>query len=134
MPAAEAGVILEAIKTLCGFRSSLTAAKVERRKRMADLFLAVSECLAQTAAEIRKGKYPSDRCRELEMYALDLPERVQDEIGKAKAKAVSEELLRAHRIENLYYMDRTKPEGEQSLQMIEEASGMLRALGNLVRV
>jgi hypothetical protein len=127
------GTILGVIKDLFGFKESLAKAKVERRARIADLLIAVGDCLEHAAADIRRGNYPSGRCYEIEQYAKDLPAKVDVEIGWDKAYDLGKALEEAHEVEQLFN-ERTKPEGERDLQKIEEAAGLFHALGNIVRV
>jgi len=125
--------ILSAVKVLFGLKDSLAKARVERRTRMADLFEKVATCLEETAKELRAGSYPGGRCQELLTYAVELPAIVGDELGQAKAEEIGSALKAAHEVERLY-ADQGKPEGRENVAKLDEAAGLLRALGNIVRV
>ena len=125
--------ILGAVKTLFGLKDSLAKARIERRARMATLFGNIADCLEEVAKAIRRGVYPAGRCNELLTYATQMPNTVRDELGPARAEEIGDALKEAHEVEMLFG-GRSSPEGQEEITKLDEAAGMLRALGNLVRV
>lgn len=128
-----AETILGAVTQLFGVKTELARAKVERRGRIADLFARMAECLEGTAASIRAGDFPAGRCAELLAYAQELPSAIDDELGDERAGTIAGALRGAHEVERLH-SDRNTPAGRADLERLESAAGMLRAMGNLVRV
>lgn len=125
--------LLDLAKNLLSMGDKLRAAQKERRAEMAALFLSVSQCLALVSAEIRAGQVPHGRCGELSMYATMLPAAVQDELGPVEADRLGELLQSAHDVEGMA-IQITGPGRDTQLALIEEASGKMAALANMVRV
>lgn len=124
--------ILAAIQALFGLKGSLETAKREQRERMVALFEKVAECLDSAASELRRGNYPGGRCQELLTYAVELPAVVKGVLEEGKAKEIGDALRDAHEVERLFAV-RGTPEGEADIGRLDEAAGLLRALGNLLR-
>lgn len=123
--------ILAAVQALFGLKGSLDTAKREQRERMVVLFEKVAACLEATASELRSGNYPGGRCQELLTYAVELPAVVEGVLGEGKAKEIGDALRDAHQVERLF-STRDTPDGEADIGRLDEAAGLLRALGNLL--
>jgi hypothetical protein len=128
--------ILDVAKALVGVSDQLRRANRERRQDMAQLFDAISSCLAAVSTEIRAGGVPHGRCAELEQYAQALPGVVAKELGDARAQELGQTLHSAYNVESVavgLQQVTSAQEKEPYLAEIEEASGKFRALANLVR-
>ena len=82
---------------------------------------------------IRKGEIAHGRCADLLTYAQELPCRIDRELGPQRADELGLPLAEAHTVEKLASELRNLLDKKPYLATLEEASGKLRALPNLVR-
>jgi hypothetical protein len=118
-------------------RESERLRKAERGRRldMAQLFDHISGCLTAVSGEIRVGKVPHGKCRELFTYARFLPDKLRTELGDNQAERLGSMLLSAFDVEGVAMrLPDVLAEREPYLKEIDEAAGEFQALGNLVRV
>ena len=122
--------IWEAVKALFDAKDRLAKAKKERRADIAALLDHIAAALEITATELRNGNYPHNKCAEIAGYARDLPGKLRDELG-GQADTIGQALEDAHAVE-LIHAERNTPDGREAIAKIEEAAGMLRAIGKML--
>jgi hypothetical protein len=125
--------IFDVAQTLFGLGGELVKAKTERRDKMADYFMKVSECLAATYDSLTANNIPHGRCAELAVYAELLPQVVKGLIDDSKAQELSLLLKRSHMVEGLWEALNSDPKKGNELPKIAEASGLFLALSNSLR-
>jgi hypothetical protein len=107
---------------------------LEQRTRVAGFLNAVSECLSRIAADLRADRVPHAACSELARYARQLPETVQQELGKEATdllvslqEAAYSRMAALKRVEDLEY-------AREQMAVIEETAGKVKALAVILSV
>jgi hypothetical protein len=125
----------EVSRSLSREAEQLRRAERDRRMDMAQLFEQISDCLTAVSSEIRAGRVPHGKCRELFSYAQRLPDKIRKELGDEEAERLGSMLLSAYNVEGVAVrLPDVLAEKEPYLKEIDEAAGEFQALANLVRV
>jgi hypothetical protein len=130
------GVVLDlwtVAKDLFGLRQEFKAASRERRHEIAEFFSSISQCLGAVYEQLMSDEVPHGRCAELATYADTQPKVVSGVINPDRAKALAENLRRAHNVESLMMERGGDPQGLANLPKLAEASGIFAALAASVK-
>jgi hypothetical protein len=107
---------------------------LEQRTRVAGFLNGVSDCLTRVAADLRANRVPHSACSELAHYARQIPETVEQELGKEAAdlraalrEAASSRRGALERADDLEY-------ARNQTAVIEEIAGKVKALAVLLSV
>jgi hypothetical protein len=124
---------IEVATKLGEFSEQLKQANAEKRERMATYFKTIGECLGNIAQQLKKGEIPATRFGELQVYAEQLSVIITDYVGKEEADKLSDWLGKTTTIirkqsPTIIQESQNKEGNEESIQLIEEASGRFNAL------
>lgn len=90
-----ADAILSVAASIFKYNNEAKRVKADRRDRIAEYFLEISETLEEAANTVERGDYPHGKCESLRIYAQELPDIIEDfvsvpkEISSPNARAVS---------------------------------------------
>lgn len=128
-----ADTILSVAASIFKYKDEAKRVKADRRDRIAEYFLEISETLEEAANTIERGDYPHGKCESLRIYAQELPEIIKDFVPVPKAREYGDKLMDAWHLEHI--ADRASAEERnQIVNELRGASGIFRALGYGIRV
>jgi TRAP-type mannitol/chloroaromatic compound transport system substrate-binding protein len=116
------GELLEVVNKLSEVSDRLQQTGEARRKRIADYFLSIEECLCDSVEQLKNNQAPNSRWGELKVYARKLQTTIGKEIGKDTAEELS--LLLLSTAKNI--------PTENDIPSIETAAGTFKGLANTV--
>ena len=125
--------ILNVAGRLWELRKALMRARRERRDRIATYFERISKCLGEVSAELKANQVPHGKCAELQTYARMLPDTIGDQIMKAEAHQLAQDLESAHEVELLLYQLGSSPDRDEELAKLDQAAGVFMALANTIK-
>jgi phosphate transport system substrate-binding protein len=111
--------LIEAATNLFEVSDRLKQMETSKRKRIADYFLKISDCLHESAEQLKNGAVPHKKWGELQVYAKDLRTAIGREIGKERTDELSRLLETT--------VSATPTNGED-ISLIEIASGKFKGL------
>jgi hypothetical protein len=116
------------------------------RQRLGDLLCSIAECVEAIGELVASGQHPASRCAELETYILSVHAFVADETDERTADHLTFWLKHVAEVPGISKIDiqsvvesENKPRWSKSYRFeqsekIKEVAGMVRGVGNLVRV
>jgi hypothetical protein len=116
------------------------------RQRLGDLLCQVADCVSSIAKSIEEGVLPTERCLELDTYAAHLHKLVGKETDEQTADRLTFWLQHVSAVPGIAQVNfgqrvlsETKPSWTKGkrfehAQGAREIAGIIRAVGNLVRV
>jgi len=126
--------ILSLGKALFDLQKQLRKADQERRQQIAEYFSHISECLAGISEQLESGKVARAKCAELEIYARDLPSKIEDQVTATRARELANQLATAAIARGAVARDlESNDERGANIAKLEEASGVFNALANSIR-
>jgi hypothetical protein len=142
-----AALILQIASAIADLGGKFRSLKRDRRDRIADLLMRISECIDEIASEVRgpSPMVPTDRCFELRTYYINLASVINAEIPANQVPELFRHLfhgIESRRfLERLYMIERggvqlmaaDKDAQSRALHNLDAASGTFRATANLLR-
>jgi len=137
--------ILSVAQRLWVLKDNFSQANKERKKELANYFENISNCLGETAMELKAGNIPHGNCGRMLGYAKMFTKKVDGIIDPEIAGEFSRKLVGAYRIEHALdgYEDLMAnsllSEVQNPIQvynpfnLIEQASGEFMALADFIR-
>jgi hypothetical protein len=119
---------------LFGMSDKFKQAKKEKREAAANLFSLIGDVLSDTYEKLSHKIYPAGNCQQLLIYGTELYDKTKDIIGDQKARQLSEKIVAAHKVEQLYHELQNTNLSQQELIFLDEASGFFKATANLMLV
>lgn len=116
------------------------------RQRLADLLCSVADCVSSIGDSIEARVHSTERCAELHAYILNLHRLVAEETDEATANKLTFWLKHVADVPGVAKIDfgkiietQTAPAWRKSrrfeqTESIKQVAGMIRGIGNLVRV
>lgn len=116
------------------------------RQRLGDLLCSIAECVEAIGEAVASGQHPTSRCAELETYILNIHTFVANETDERTADRLTLWLKYVDEVPGVSKIDiqsvvesETKPRWRKSYRVeqsekIKRVAGMVRGIGNLVRV
>ena len=137
--------ILSVAQRLWVLKENFSQVDKERREELANYFEAISNCLGETATELRAGNLPHDNCGKMLEYAKTFAKKLEGIIDPEMAGEFSRKLVGAYKIEHA--LDGYEPlmannllsEIQKPIQLynpfnlMEQASGDFLVLSNFIR-
>ncbi len=114
----------EFVNILIKAEESFQLADEARRKDISKFFLNISICLSESADQLDNDRELSDKWGELKHYSGELPTIIDKEIGKEKAKDLSNQLMD---ISN-------KTPTKNDISTIKEAAGRFKGFANTISI
>ena len=116
------GELLEVGTKLSEVSDRLQQAGEARRKRIADYFLRIEECLSNSVEQLKNGQVPNSKWGELKVYARKLSTTIGQEIGRDMAEELSLLLLSTAK----------NTPTNKDIPYIESAAGTFQGLANTI--
>jgi|NOAtaT_5_FD_contig_91_1631636_length_737_multi_4_in_0_out_0_2 hypothetical protein len=130
------GTVLDVALKLFGLRGKLSEARQARKKEVAEFLYAIAKNIEDVSASLKQGIYPHGTCQILLSHSNQMEQAIGDLIGERKARDLGNQLEEVKEIESLYDELNSKPEKERtrSLHVLDQAAGLFRATGDIVKV
>ena len=137
--------ILSVAQRLWVLKDNFSQVDKERKEELANYFEAISNCLGETATELRAGNLPHGNCGKMLEHAKIFAKKLEGIIEPEMAGEFSRKLVGAYRTEHA--LDGYEPFMANSLlreiqkpiqvynpfKLMEQASGNFLALSNFIR-
>jgi hypothetical protein len=117
---------------LLGMSGKFKEAKKEKKEAASKLFNMIADVLKDTYDKLLNHVYPAGNCQQLLLYGTELYDKAKDIIGEQKARELSEKIVAAHNIEQLYYELQNINLPQKELATLDEAAGFFKATANLM--
>lgn len=103
----------------------------ERKQRIEDFFNLMADTIDSAVVKFKANEIPHGACDAMRNYALQLPSVLEGAISDEKLQMYSEQLYRAHEIEQLNIAVQENPDG---LVELEKAASGFRVAANLIKL
>jgi hypothetical protein len=132
-------LIVQIANTIADLGGKFRSLKRDKRDRIADLLISISDCISDIADEFRSPSHtiPMDRCYELRSYLINLDKVVNSEIPEDQLPQLMRYLEGSVRsrefLNRVPLIEPTKAAEKKALLALDAASGTFRATANLLR-
>jgi hypothetical protein len=137
--------ILSVAQRLWVLKDNFSQANKEQKEELASYFENISNCLGETAKELRAGNMPHDNCGKMLEYAKMFAKKVEGIIEPEMAEEFSKKLVGAYKIEhpldgfedvmakNLLNEIQNPIQSYNPFELMEQASGDFMVLADFIR-
>jgi hypothetical protein len=105
--------------------------KTEQKLKISHFFTTIADTIDTAVTKFKANEIPHGACEEMRRYAIELPIVLGGHIDEYKLQTYSEELYRAHDIEQLYMSVQKNPD---SLVELEKAASAFRVASNIIKL
>jgi hypothetical protein len=122
------------VSVATGILSSLGTVKgltVDQKIAMSNFFGTIADTIDVAVTKFKANEVPHGACEEMRRYAIELSTILGGHIDEHKLQTYSEELYRAHDIEQLYMSVQKNPD---NLIELEKAASAFRVASNIIKL
>ena len=137
--------ILSVAQRLWALRDNFYQLNKDQKEELASYFQAISDCLGQTAMELRAGNMPHGNCKKMLEYAKMFAEKLEGVIETEMAGEFSRKLIGAYGVDgslddykevmakNLLREIQKQVHQQNPFKLMEQASGDFMVLADYIR-